>query len=321
MKRLDKSFLEKLEVIHSKEELKIIEDWFLNPNPTIFRVNTLKIDYDAVQNLIDYWFEVEKVDFLENAYRILKVWKLKLSDLKSFKKWYIYLQGITSQIPVELINLPEELDDFKVLDLTAAPGWKTTQIAARMKGKWKVISNEKNSIRLEKLKFTVDKQGASNVDIVRFDANNLEKNLEKDMFDVIIADLPCSAEGRINFEKEKSYKYLEKEWINKRNYKTQQEILKNTVTLLKSGGQLIYSTCTIDPTENEWIVNDLLFRFPELELEDISNYFNRDWLKEISKTGILNYKKHIYKKDIIKSYRILPSVNTEWFFVAKFIKK
>jgi len=321
MKRLEKTFREKLELIYTKEELKIIEDWFNNPNPTIFRVNTLKTDYDAVQNLIDYWFEVEKVDFLENAYKIIKTWKLKLSDLKSFKKWYIYLQWITSQIPVELVELPEELDNFKVLDLTAAPGWKTTQFSARMNNLWTIIANEKSPVRLEKLKFTVEKQEATNVEITRFDANSLKNHFEQDFFDVIIADLPCSAEGRINFEKEKSYKYLEKQWINKRNYKAQQEILKNTVWLLKSWGQLIYSTCTLDPTENEGIINDLLFRFPELELQDISEYFDRKWLKEITKSWILKYKKQVYKPEITKSIRILPSKITEWFFVAKFIKK
>ncbi len=321
IKKLDKNFIEKLELIYSKKELKIVEEGFKNPNPTVFRVNTLKTDYDAIQNLIDYGFEVEKVNFLENTYFIKKTWKLKLSDLKSFKKWYIYIQGITSQIPVELVDLPKNLSDFKALDLTAAPGWKTTQLSAKMNNLWVIIANEKSPVRLEKLKYTVNKQGASSVEIIKFDANNLKNNFENNFFDLIIADLPCSAEGRINLEKERSYKYLEKSWINKRNYKAQQEILKNTVNLLKSWWELIYSTCTIDPTENEWIVNDLLFKFPELKLQDISEYFNKKWLKEISKTWILKYKKQVYKPEISKTYRILPSKNTEWFFVAKFIKK
>ncbi len=321
MKKLDKSFLDKLELIYSKDELKIIEEGFKNPNSTVFRVNTLKNDFDAVQNLLDYGFEVEKIDFLENAYKIIKTGKLKLSDLKSFKKWYIYIQGITSQIPVELVDLPEDASNFKVLDLTAAPGWKTTQLAARMNNSGTIIANEKSPVRLEKLKYTVSKQEANNVEIIKFDANSLKNNFENNFFDVIIADLPCSAEWRVNLEKEKSYKYLEKQWINKRNYKAQKEILKNTVNLLKTWGQLIYSTCTLDPTENEWIVNYILFEFPELEIVDISEYFNKEWLKQISKPGILKYKKLIFKPDVSKSFRILPSINTEWFFVAKFKKK
>ena len=319
MKKLDKSFLEKLEMIYNSQELGIIEEGFSNPNPTVFRVNTLKNDFDAVQNLLDYGFEVEKIDFLENAYKITKTGKLKLSDLKAFKKWYIYLQGITSQIPVELVSLPLQGGDlegvnFKVLDLTAAPGWKTTQMSARMNNSWTIIANEKSPIRLEKLKYTVNKQEANNVEIVKFDANNLKNNFEEWFFDVIIADLPCSAEWRINLQKEKSYKYLEKQWINKRNYKAQQAILKNTVNLLKSWGQLIYSTCTLDPIENEGIVNYLLFEFPELELVDISEYFNRKWLKEISKSWILKYKKQVYKPEVAKSSSVRTSFNSVKLF-------
>ena len=321
MKRLDKKIIDKLELVYDKNELKIVEKGFLNANPTVFRINTLKDDYDVLENFKWYWYELEKVPYMENAYKIIKEWTLKLSLMKSFKKWYIYIQGITSQIPVELIDLPEDLTEFKVLDLTAAPGWKTTQISARMNNKGTIIANEKNSIRLEKLKYTVDKQGATNVQIVRFDANNLAKQFGENIFNVVIADLPCSAEGRINLEKEKSYKYLEKEWINKRNYKSQQEILKNTISLLKSWGQLIYSTCTIDPLENEWIVHFILSHFPEMEVSDISEYFDRDLLKDISKEWIKNYKKQIFRNEVKNTFRILPSESTEWFFVAKFTKK
>ena len=321
MKRLDKKIIDKLELVYDKNELKIVEKGFLTPNSTVFRINTLKDDYDVLENFKWYGYELEKVPYMENAYKIIKEWTLKIALMKSFKKWYIYIQGITSQIPVELIDLPEDVSEFKVLDLTAAPGGKTTQISARMNNRWTIIANEKNSIRLEKLKYTVDKQGATNVQIVRFDANNLAKQFGENMFDVVIADLPCSAEWRINLEKEKSYKYLEKEWINKRNYKSQQEILKNTISLLKTWGQLIYSTCTIDPLENEWIVHFILSHFSEMEVSDISEYFDRDLLKDISKQWIKNYKKQIFRNEVKNTFRILPSESTEWFFVAKFIKK
>ena len=321
MKRLDKKIIDKLELVYDKNELKIVEKGFLTPNSTVFRINTLKDDYDVLENFKWYGYELEKVPYMENTYKIIKEWTLKLALMKSFKKWYIYIQGITSQIPVELIDLPEDVSEFKVLDLTAAPGGKTTQISARMNNRWTIIANEKNSIRLEKLKYTVDKQGATNVQIVRFDANNLAKQFGENMFDVVIADLPCSAEWRINLEKEKSYKYLEKEWINKRNYKSQQEILKNTISLLKTWGQLIYSTCTIDPLENEWIVHFILSHFSEMEVSDISEYFDRDLLKDISKQWIKNYKKQIFRNEVKNTFRILPSESTEWFFVAKFIKK
>ncbi len=323
MQKLPKNFREKLEKIYSKEELNIIKKWFsTKKRPTIFRINTSKSNFEEIKdNLEKNNLKIKKIPFLTNWY-ILENWKEKdLWKLDIFLEWKIYIQWITSQIPVELIDIPKNFENFKALDLTAAPWWKTSQLSAKMWNLWEIIANEKNTIRLEKLKFTIKRQEAKNVKILKNDANKLKEIFKKEEFDVIIADLPCSAEGRINLNLEKTYAYLEKPWLNKRNYKIQQEILKNTIWLLKKWWQLIYSTCTLDPRENEWIVNDLLFRFPDLELQDISNFFENDELKKISKKWIKTYEKLIFKKEIINSYRILPSETTEWFFVAKFIKK
>lgn len=322
MKRLNKDFLEKLQQIYSKDELKIIEEWFSIERPTVFRINSLKNDdYNVIETFKNYGYKLEKVEYLENAYKILEVWKLKLVNMKPFTKWYIYVQGITSQIPVELIDLPENKNDFKVLDLTAAPGWKSTQIVSRLDNKWEIVANEMNLIRYDKLKYTVQKQDAKNIEVIKHDANKLKDIFVPGYFDVIIADLPCSAEWRINLDKEKTFKFLEKQGINKRNYKAQQEIIKNSIWLLKTWGQLVYSTCTIDPLENEWIVHYILSNFSELEVQDISDYFNKKWLKNISKKWIKKYKKYIFRNEVERSVRLLPSKNTEWFFVVKFIKK
>jgi 16S rRNA C967 or C1407 C5-methylase (RsmB/RsmF family) len=321
--KLDKNFLEKLEKIYTKDELRIINKWFnTKKRATIFRINSLKTNDDEIFKILkEKKLEIEKIPYLTNAYK-LKNWKEKdLWNLNIFKEWKIYLQWITSQIPVELINIPENIENFKVLDLTAAPWWKTSQISTKLWNKWEIIANEKNTIRFEKLTFTIKRQWNTNVKLYKNDANNLKNIFPKNYFDVIIADLPCSAEWRINLTKEKSYAYLKKTWLNKKNYKIQQEILKNNIWLLKKNWQLIYSTCTLDPRENEGIVHYLLSNFPELELQDISNFFTQKWLKEISKVWIKSFEKLIFKKEIINSYRILPSIDTEWFFIAKFIKK
>jgi len=321
MKRLNKDFIEKLKLIYTKEELEKIKLAFANEDKkTVFRINPLKTDFDAIKELKDLWFKIEEINFLKDSYKILKNWKSRLAETKSFKDGYIYVQWITSQIPVNLINLQKKWD-FKALDLTAAPWGKTSQLAWIMKNSWEIIANELNKIRLEKLKYTLKKQWVKNTKITNFDARDLKNHFDKDSFDVIIADLPCSAEWRIDLNKEKSYKYLEKPWINKRNYKLQQDILRHTISLLKSWWELIYSTCTLDPLENEGIVHYLLSNFPELEIVDISDFFMQDLLKEISKKGIKSYKKYIFKKEVEKSIRLLPFIDTEWFFVAKFRKK
>jgi len=314
--KLNKNFIEKLNSIYTKEELEKIEKWFNTKRKTVFRMNILKDDFDVLSELKSLWFVIKKISFLKNAYLIEKKWKIRLAETKSFKQWYIYIQWITSQIPVELITIK---NPKKILDLTAAPWWKTTQVYWRF-NKSTIIANELNKIRLDKLKYTINKQWCKDVVVLNKDARELKKDFENETFDVIIADLPCSAEWRINLDKEKTYKYLDKLWINKRNYKIQQDILKNTISLLKNGWELIYSTCTLDPLENEWIVHYLLINFPELEIVDMQDYFTKDWLKQIFKKWITKYKKYIFKKEVSKSVRLLPSEISEGFFVVKFKK-
>ena len=321
--KLPEKFLEKLNLIYSKPEIKIIEKGFnIEKRPTVFRINTTKSNIEEIEkNLEENNLKIKKIPYLTNWYTLIN-WKEKdLWDLRIFREWKIYMQGITSQIPVELITIPEDLDNFKVLDLTAAPWWKTTQLSAKMWNQGQIIANEMNTIRSEKLKFTIKRQWATNIEIYKTDANNLKNVFSEWFFDVIIADLPCSAEWRINLNTEKTYAYLKKPGLNKINYKIQSEILKDNIWLLKSWWQLIYSTCTLDPRENEWIVHLLLSNFPELEISDISDFFENKEIKKISKPGIKNFEKLIFRKEIINSYRIFPSEITEWFFVAKFLKK
>ncbi len=322
MQRLNEKFIKKLELIYLKEEIEKIKKGFSNiDRKTVFRVNKLKKDFDAIKELKELGFVLEKINFLDYAYKIISNWKIRLSQTKAFKNGYIYLQWITSQIPIELIELPKKLDNFKALDLTAAPGWKTSQLAVKLNNYWKIIANELNNIRLEKLKYTIKNQWVRNTEIINFDAIELKNYLRENSFDLIIADLPCSAEWRINLNKEKTYKYLQKVWINKRNYKLQQDIIKNTISLLKSWWELIYSTCTLDPLENEGIVHYILSNFSEMEIVDIDDYFNQDSLKNILKQWIKSYKKYIFKKEVSKSIRLLPFLDNEWFFVVKFRKK
>ncbi len=317
MNNLNKDFLEKLKLIYTSEELEKINFGFKVKRKTTFRLNKCKKDFDAIKELKKLWFKFKKIDFLQGAYLIEENWNVRLAETKAFKDGYIYVQWITSQIPTLLVWVDNPKN---ILDLTAAPWGKTTQIACKYPNS-KVYANELNKIRFEKLAYTINKQGVKNIELLNMDARNLKGEFKEWFFNVIIADLPCSAEWRIDLQKEKTFKFLEKPGINKRNYRLQQDILKNTISLLKSGWEFIYSTCTLDPLENEWIVHYLLINFPEFEIVDISDFFDKPWLKEISKPWITSYKKYIFKKEVSKSIRLLPSEISEWFFVAKFRKK
>lgn len=329
MKQLPTKFLEKLQSIYSPEELKSIEAGFsLEKRPTTFRVNTLKASNEEIERtLSENNIAFEKIAYLNNGYKLINAKEKELWNLSIFTEGKIYLQGITSQMIGEVIKndviplLPASpllrgtKGDFKVLDLTAAPGGKTSHIWAILENNGSIIANELGTIRREKLKFTIERQWCSNVEIVGYDARNLKDHYSEQSFDMIIADVPCSAEWRVNLNQEKSYGFLSTPWLNKRNYKLQKEILEHTVWLLKENGILIYSTCTLDPRENEGIAHFLLSNCKDLEMLEIPNDFphKKSWLKA--------WKEYIYHSQITKTLRIIPSVETEGFYIALFRKK
>lgn len=313
-KKLPENFVNKLKEIYTKDELKLIEKWFNKEKRDVtFRVNTLKTTNPRIEEYLEEkWLKIEKIPYLTNWYKLLDWKESDLWNLWFFKEGKMYLQWITSQLIWEIANIKEW---SKVLDLTAAPGWKTTHIAAKLNNTWKILAVELNTIRFDKLNFTVKRQWATNVETIREDARKLKETYADWFFDLIIADLPCSSEWRINLNNEKSYSFIDRPGINKKNYKLQKDILEKNVRLLKNWWELIYSTCTLDVSENEWIVHFLLSNFPELELLDL-------WIESIpnSKEWLKWFGKQVFRKEIIKTLRILPTEETEWFFIAKFKK-
>ncbi len=314
LKKLPKELTDRLKEIYTKEELEIIDSGFnCEQRKTSFRINTLKTTTKEILEIMkENNLEVEKVNFLKNWYILLNWKESDLWNLDIFKQGKIYLQSISSQMPIDFLDL----EDFnKVLDITAAPGGKTSQACALLKNTWEVVANDNNQIRIDKLNFTLNRQWCKNAKVIKTDARLIwEKNEEyKEYFDHIIADLPCSAEWKINLNKEKSY-WFWNPWVVKRNFKLQKEILNAIIPLLKTWWTLMYSTCTLAPEENEAVVHMILSLYPELQIQDI----NIDY--KYSKEGLKWFWKHVYRKDVRKGVRILPNEETEGFFIAKFKK-
>lgn len=321
LKKLPQELVDRLNEIYTKEEMKILEKWFsIESRKPCFRINTLKSNSkEVLEELKQNNLEAEKVSFLKNWYILLNWEEKNLWNLDIFKQWKIYLQSISSQLPVDFIDIK---DFDKILDITAAPGGKTSQTSALLKNTWEVVANDNNQIRIDKLNFTLNRQWCKNVNVIKTDARLIaDKNEENEedswyinYFDHIIADLPCSAEGKINLNKEKSYWYWNM-WVVKRNFKLQKQILNSILPMLKEWWTLMYSTCTLAPEENEAVVHMILSLYPSLEIQEI----NLDY--ENAKKWLSWFSKHVYRKDVTKSIRIIPNEQTEWFFIAKFKKK
>lgn len=136
-------------------------------------------------------------------------------------------------------------------------------------------------------------------------------------FDRILLDAPCSAEGRIALDNEKTYGFWSLDNITKKSA-LQSSLLSVSWDHLKMGGTLVYSTCTLAPEENEGVIADFLLTHPDAILEDIDlGLSDRSWWTP----GLISFGKNtVYSDIMMKSVRILPSDETEGFYIAKIRK-
>lgn len=213
-----------------------------------FRVNTLKSDIKTIQNkLEEEKIEYEKTPWSEEAFIIKNANEKIIRELDMYKNGEIYLQSLSSMLPPIILKPKEGAD---ILDMAAAPGGKTTQIATMTENKAFITACEKNKIRAERLKYNLQKQGATCVNIMTEDARQLSDYFS---FDKILLDAPCSGSGTENVFDDR----FSKELIQ-RSCKTQETLLKKAINILKPGGEMIYSTCSILKRENEEILNKVL---------------------------------------------------------------
>ena len=213
-----------------------------------FRVNTIKSDVEEIENTLkQYNIDYEKVDWNEEAFVINNANENDIRKLEIYEDGKIYLQNLSSMIPPIVLD-PQEGED--ILDMASAPGGKTTQMAAISKNKAHITACEMNNIRAEKLKYNIEKQGATCVYIMKKDSRQIDNFFS---FDRILLDAPCSGSGTLNIEDKNLEKYFTEKLIDK-TVKLQYELLKKAVKILKKGHEMVYSTCSILSKENENII-------------------------------------------------------------------
>ncbi len=223
----------------------------LSTKKTSFRVNLLKTTAEKIadsfkkQNInASLLSSFNDVFICENFAE-----EIKLTQTNEFKNGEIYLQNPSSCLPVVILS-PSANED--VLDMAAAPGGKTTQIASITAGKSNITACERHPIRADKLKYNLQKQGVKNANVIVKDARELEDWFS---FDKILLDAPCSGSGTLDLAKENN-KFSQT--LIEKCQKTQQALLSKAAKLLKKGGILVYSTCSLLKQENELAVKKLL---------------------------------------------------------------
>ncbi|MFA6073811.1 MAG: RsmB/NOP family class I SAM-dependent RNA methyltransferase [Candidatus Woesearchaeota archaeon] len=273
------------------------------------RVNTLKSSVSEIKKRLGDLWTLEQVPWCPDGFWITYKDgpRFDIGNLPEHQLGYIYVQDAASMIP-PVVLAPNENDS--VLDLCAAPGSKTTQIAQYMKNSGLLIANDSQGSRLSALGINLQRCGVMNCIITKMDGERLSKKEEQ--FDKILVDAPCSGTGTIR----RNFKIAEM-WspgLVKRMSNVQYKLLKNSFNLLKTGGELVYSTCTLEPEEDEEIVDRLLKEFSNAELLDIK-------LDIIRSPAVTSFNGKQYDSRVEKCLRIYPQDNdSEGFFVAKIRK-
>ena len=266
---------------------------------TTLRVNTLKAKVSYICSVLSgNNIEYEKVSWNNEALIIKNANEIDIKELKIYKNGEIYLQSLSSMMPAIILE-PKENED--ILDMTAAPGGKTTQIAALTNNKANITACEMNTVRADRLKYNVEKQGATSVTVLKEDSRRLNDYFS---FDKILLDAPCSGSGTILLNNERTYKNFSENLVEK-TIKSQKDLLKKAIKILKPGHELVYSTCSILKQENENIIKEIIEK-GQAEVMPI----NEEKLKDIPKL----------KSNIDGALTVCPNEYYEGFFVAKLRK-
>ena len=262
------------------------------------RINTMNVEKTAaiLQRLRSIGIKLEKISFLDQGYWVCES-KFSVGATSEYLLGLYSIQEAAAQIPVTLFT---ESEDKTVLDACAAPGGKTVQLADSMHNTGAIIALDIRKQRLTALANQLERCRVKNTVVYFLDARQVSQL--KASFDRILLDMPCSG----NFAADKNW--FKRRTINdvKRNAALQREIMTETVKVLNDNGEIVYSTCSLEPEENElnidWAVRNL-----SLQVEEINCH---------GQEALTNVFGKYLDGSIEKCRRIWPG-QTQGFFVCK----
>lgn len=259
MEKIPEFLQEKLLKQYGQEITEQIINGYSEKRPVTLRVNTIKSNRTRViEELTKAQITFKEVEWYSDALIIENVREEEIKKLEIYEKGEIYLQSLSSMLPPIIL---EPKADENILDMASAPGGKTTQMSALTDNCAMITACEKNKIRAERLKYNLEKQGVRSVNIMVEDARKLDDFFS---FDKILLDAPCSGSGTTNiFETKFTQELIE------RSAKTQEELLRKAIKILKPGQEMVYSTCSILEQENENILKKILSKVDIVPIKEI----------------------------------------------------
>ncbi len=295
-----------------KEHYSYITDWdkfesiLGKPLRKSIRVNTLKTTVQDLRLKLETEWCLTPIPWIDTGFFIEHNESRRddVGNIPEHNQGFFYVQEAASMIPVIALDpKPSE----KILDMCASPGSKTTQIAQATQNEAKISACDVREDRIAILKRNLERIGAKA--IVMQKSGQQWKDAK---FDRILVDAPCSGTGTMRTQEEINQWDLK---ISERMSFEQKSLLHSAYCVLKKGGILVYSTCSLEVEENEVVVDWLLKRHKKTELKDIKiNGLNHS-------NPILKYDEMTFDARIKNCLRVMPhDNNTSGFFIAKFLK-
>ena len=302
-------------ILSSEEDFLLFKEFYQKRLPKSIKLIQSRICGKEIEAFLsDRWWKFYLPDFLASSWNSFDDVKcVENIDVKSLwshsfhNAWLFYIQEISAGLSAQVLGV-EKWD--VVLDLCAAPGWKTVQLADRLLNLWgwHVFANELSFARRKALVFNLNRCWLYNTSILWYDWVSVG-DLAHEMFDKVLVDAPCSWEG-MQYKYDKNVVYWDQVGAEKLA-KLQKELLLSWLKALKVWGELVYSTCTLNPYENEWVISYVLEQlWDRVELINVDIKWKSFWLE-----------KYLDKWKAQLVARFWPHIQKTWgFFIAKFRK-
>ena len=297
---LKPEFIEKYKTLTDFKEFETIIN---TPLRKCIRINTLKKSVEEIKKQLEY-LNLKSIPWFKEGFFVESEEKT-LGNLYEHKVGYIFVQEAASMIPPVILD-PKKEDT--ILDACAAPGSKSTQIAQMINNQGIIIANDKTTSRIKALSANMQRMGVTNTIITISDVRKISHPFTK-----ILLDAPCSSTGTIRGFNQKTIKTVKtyKPNLIKSIAGIQKNLIKHAYGILEPKGTLVYSTCSLEPEEDEGIIQHLL--------ESTSAKLERPDLKIKSQIN-LEYDKE-YSSELKKCIKLWPQVyDTQGFFIAKIRK-
>lgn len=285
---------------------------------TTIRLNSLVGDTKKTYNsLIIKGYELEEIKWAKDVYFVNNKDKAEVSQTDEYRNGLFYIQNLSSILATLVLDpKPKE----KILDMCAAPGSKSTHIAQVTENKAEILANEVEISRTNSLRNVVEQFGANSIKVTLSDGRDFGRKYP-DYFNKVLLDAPCSGEGMIYMRGMKPLRFWSIKKV-KAMSNMQKELIESAFRTLKSGGTLVYSTCTLEPEENEGIVTSLLEKHKNAKVVDIDIVNSEDfseYRKHITQ-GITHWSGNSYDTSVKKGVRVLPSPEMMGFYIVKITK-